>query len=82
MASSGGDVPFVILGMGRLGLSEFDLASDATWFFGRIRVKPETWKTGRTWRRKRLTVLSSYTRDGTFSRWIHAAGRAVMKGIW
>ena len=28
-----GDVPFVIIAMGRLGLSEFDLASDADLIF-------------------------------------------------
>ena len=60
------DWPFVVLGLGRLGLNEFDLASDADLVF----VAAEG--TGREeitrWTRlaeKTIEVLSSYTRDGT-----------------
>jgi glutamate-ammonia-ligase adenylyltransferase len=60
------DWPFVVLGMGRLGLNEFDLASDADLV---LVVAPQV---GRDelehWTRvaeKTIEVLSSYTRDGT-----------------
>jgi glutamate-ammonia-ligase adenylyltransferase len=58
--------PFVILGLGRLGLSEFDLASDADLMF----VAPPDTSREEVARLMRLAekvieVLSSYTRDGT-----------------
>ena len=62
----GGDVPFVILGMGRLGLSEFDLASDADLVF--VAGSEEKREDLECWTRlaeKTIEVLSSYTRDGT-----------------
>jgi glutamate-ammonia-ligase adenylyltransferase len=66
LASSDGDVPFVILGMGRLGLSEFDLASDADLVFvagsDASREDLEDWT---YLAEKTIEVLSSYTRDGT-----------------
>jgi [glutamine synthetase] adenylyltransferase / [glutamine synthetase]-adenylyl-L-tyrosine phosphorylase len=58
--------PFVILGLGRLGLSEFDLASDADLMFVAPARTPRE-KIAR-WMRlaeKTIEVLSSYTRDGT-----------------
>lgn len=58
--------PFVVLGLGRLGLSEFDLASDADLVFV---VGPEVPREELGfWTRlaeKTIEVLSSYTRDGT-----------------
>jgi glutamate-ammonia-ligase adenylyltransferase len=66
LAASGGGVPFVILGMGRLGLSEFDLASDADLIFvagsEASREELEDWT---YLAEKTIEVLSSYTRDGT-----------------
>jgi glutamate-ammonia-ligase adenylyltransferase len=64
--ATGGDVPFVILGMGRLGLSEYDLASDADLVFvaGSEATKEEL----EHWTHlaeKTIEVLSSYTQDGT-----------------
>jgi glutamate-ammonia-ligase adenylyltransferase len=60
------DVPFVILGMGRLGLREFDLASDADLVFvagsEASREDLEDWT---HLAEKTIEVLSSYTRDGT-----------------
>ncbi|TAM81533.1 MAG: hypothetical protein EPN47_12325 [Acidobacteria bacterium] len=58
--------PFVILGLGRLGLSEFDLASDADLMF----VAPASTSREEVARCMRLAekvieVISSYTRDGT-----------------
>ena len=59
-------IPFVILGMGRLGLSEFDLASDADLVFvagwGPQRENMERWT---HLAEKTIEVLSSYTQDGT-----------------
>ena len=64
--AAGGDVPFVILGMGRLGLSEFDLASDADLVFvvgsQASREGMEDWT---HLAEKTIEILSSYTRDGT-----------------
>jgi glutamate-ammonia-ligase adenylyltransferase len=60
------DAPFVILGMGRLGLSEFDLASDADLVF--VAGSEATREELATWTHlaeKTIEVLSSYTRDGT-----------------
>ena len=66
LSTCGGDVPFVILGMGRLGLSEFDLASDADLVFvagsEASRDDLEEWT---HLAEKTIEVLSSYTRDGT-----------------
>ena len=65
LSARGGDVPFVILGMGRLGLSEFDLASDADLVFV---AGPEASRGDLLdWTHlaeKTIEVLSSYTRDG------------------
>jgi len=62
----GGDVPFVILGMGRLGLSEFDLASDADLIFvADSDAKREDLECWTRVAEKTIEVLSSYTRDGT-----------------
>jgi [glutamine synthetase] adenylyltransferase / [glutamine synthetase]-adenylyl-L-tyrosine phosphorylase len=58
--------PFVILGLGRLGLSEFDLASDADLMFVAPADTPR--EEIARWMRlaeKTIEVLSSYTRDGT-----------------
>ena len=61
-----GDVPFVILGMGRLGLSEFDLASDADLIFvAGSEAKREDLEYWTHLAEKTIEVLSSYTRDGT-----------------
>jgi [glutamine synthetase] adenylyltransferase / [glutamine synthetase]-adenylyl-L-tyrosine phosphorylase len=57
---------FIVLGLGRLGLSEFDLASDADLFFvagseaSRGELELFTHLAEKT-----IEVLSSYTRDGT-----------------
>jgi glutamate-ammonia-ligase adenylyltransferase len=62
----GGDAPFVILGMGRLGLSEFDLASDADLIFvAGADAKREELEHWTHLAEKTIEVLSSYTRDGT-----------------
>ena len=64
--SPGGDVPFVILAMGRLGLSEFDLASDADLIFvAGSEAKREDLEYWTHLAEKTIEVLSSYTRDGT-----------------
>ncbi len=63
---SGADVPLVILGMGRLGLSEFDLASDADLVF--VAESEAHREDLEHWTRlagKTIEVLSSYTQDGT-----------------
>jgi [glutamine synthetase] adenylyltransferase / [glutamine synthetase]-adenylyl-L-tyrosine phosphorylase len=60
------ELPFVILGLGRLGLSEFDLASDADLMFVAPADTPR--EEIAQWMRlaeKAIEVLSSYTRDGT-----------------
>ena len=61
-----GGVPFVILGLGRLGLSEFDLASDADLIFvaGSEATREDLEGCTRL-AEKTIEVLSSYTRDGT-----------------
>jgi glutamate-ammonia-ligase adenylyltransferase len=58
--------PFVVLGMGRLGLNEFDLASDADLVFvaGSEAGREELGYWTRV-AEKTIEVLSSYTRDGT-----------------
>ncbi len=64
--SASNGAPFLIMGLGRLGLSEFDLASDADLVFvarseaGRGEVEFFTHVAEKT-----IEVLSSYTRDGT-----------------
>ncbi len=64
--SGGGDVPFVILGMGRLGLSEFDLASDADLVFvAGSEAKRQDLERCTRLAEKTIEVLASYTRDGT-----------------
>ncbi len=59
-------MPFVVLGLGRLGLNEFDLASDADLMFV---VAPEIARDELAFwthlAEKTIEVLSSYTRDGT-----------------
>ncbi len=58
--------PFAVLGLGRLGLSEFDLGSDADLMFvaaaGTTREEVAHWM---HLAEKVIEVLSSYTRDGT-----------------
>ncbi len=59
-------LPFVALGLGRLGLEEFDLASDADLVF--LTVQATAKGEIAFWTRlaeKTIEVLSSYTRDGT-----------------
>jgi glutamate-ammonia-ligase adenylyltransferase len=64
--SSAGDVPFVVLGMGRLGISEFDLASDADLVFvAGPEAKREDLERRTHLAEKTIEVLSSYTQDGT-----------------
>lgn len=59
-------VPLVVLGLGRLGLNEFDLASDADLVFvaasGTAREDMAQWT---RLAERTIEVLSSYTRDGT-----------------
>jgi len=63
---AGRDVPFVILGMGRLGLSEFDLASDADLIFvAGSEAKREDLEHWTRLAEKTIEVLATYTRDGT-----------------
>jgi len=68
-ATAGGDSadwPFVVMGMGRLGLQEFDLASDADLVFvAASEVRREELEHWTRVAEKTLEVLSSYTRDGT-----------------
>ncbi|HET7102137.1 MAG TPA: hypothetical protein VFJ52_13370, partial [Terriglobia bacterium] len=61
-----GQAPFVILGLGRLGLNEFDLASDADLVFVAPADTPRE-EVAHCMRlaEKVIEVLSSYTRDGT-----------------
>jgi len=62
----GDNIPLVVLGMGRLGLSEFDLASDADLVF--VAGSESTREDLVRWTHlaeKTIEVLSSYTRDGT-----------------
>lgn len=59
-------IPFVVLGLGRLGFNEFDLASDADLVFVVTSDTPR--EDMPFWTRvaeKTIEVLSSYTRDGT-----------------
>jgi glutamate-ammonia-ligase adenylyltransferase len=59
------DVPFFIFGMGRLGLSEFDLASDADLVFvAHSDANREDLEYCTRLAAKTIEVLSSYTRDG------------------
>lgn len=60
------DMPFVVLGLGRLGLNEFDLGSDADLVF--VATSGAGGEEIVRWTRlaeKTIQVLSSYTRDGT-----------------
>jgi glutamate-ammonia-ligase adenylyltransferase len=60
------DVPFVVLAMGRLGLNEFDLASDADLIFvAGSEAKREDLECSTHLAEKTIEVLASYTRDGT-----------------
>jgi glutamate-ammonia-ligase adenylyltransferase len=61
-----GEIPFVVLALGRLGLKEFDLSSDADLVFVVSSATPRDEMDA--WRRlaeKTIEVLASYTRDGT-----------------
>jgi [glutamine synthetase] adenylyltransferase / [glutamine synthetase]-adenylyl-L-tyrosine phosphorylase len=66
LSPCGADFPLVVLGLGRLGLNEFDLASDADLVFvvaaGAAREETALWT---RLVEKTIEVLSSYTRDGT-----------------
>jgi len=65
-STGGEDVPFIILGMGRLGLGEFDLASDADLVFvAGSEAKREDLEHWTRLAEKTIEVLASYTRDGT-----------------
>jgi glutamate-ammonia-ligase adenylyltransferase len=59
-------LPFMILGLGRLGLNEFDLASDADLVFvaSEDTMREEIQSLTRL-AEKTIDVLSSYTREGT-----------------
>jgi len=60
------DGPFVVLALGRLGLNEFDLASDADLVF--VAGREVSREDLAYWTRvaeKTIEALSSYTRDGT-----------------
>jgi glutamate-ammonia-ligase adenylyltransferase len=61
-----GELPFAILGLGRLGLNEFDLASDADLIFV---ASPELSRDDLVCctrlAENTIDILSSYTRDGT-----------------
>jgi len=66
VASDTADWPFVVMGMGRLGLNEFDLASDADLVFvAASEVRREELEHWTRVAEKTLEILSSYTRDGT-----------------
>ena len=57
-----------MLALGRLALSEFDLASDADLIFVTRDRTPHQEQTSDFWKRlaeKMMNVLSSYTREGT-----------------
>ena len=60
------EMPFAVLALGRLGLGEFDLASDADLIFvaaaGTAREEIARWM---RFAEKIIEILSSYTRDGT-----------------
>ncbi len=60
------EMPFAVLGLGRLGLNEYDLASDADLVFiagpGMAREEAVFWTRVAE---KTIEVLSSYTREGT-----------------
>jgi [glutamine synthetase] adenylyltransferase / [glutamine synthetase]-adenylyl-L-tyrosine phosphorylase len=65
-SQNSGGIPLVVLGLGRLGLSEFDLASDADLVF--VLAGPADHGDMSPWAKlaeKTIEVLSSYTRDGT-----------------
>ncbi|HEY6293530.1 MAG TPA: hypothetical protein VI455_18405 [Terriglobia bacterium] len=60
------DVPFAVLGFGRLGLNEFDLGSDADLVFvAASHTTPEERLGGMRLAEKVIEALSSYTRDGS-----------------
>ena len=64
--SAGNDCPMAILGLGRLGLNEFDLASDADVIFvAAPGISREELHCCTRVAEKTLEVLSSYTRDGS-----------------
>jgi len=66
VATGATDVPFVVLGMGRLGLGEFDLASDADLVFvAGSEARREDLERWTHLAEKTIEVLSSYTQDGT-----------------
>lgn len=60
------DLPFVVLALGRLGLNEFDLASDADLVFvAAAGLSREEIACSTRLAERLIEVLSSYTRDGT-----------------
>ncbi len=66
VAAGAGDVPLVVLGLGRLGLGEFDLASDADLVFvAGSEAQREDLERCTHRAEKTIEVLSSYTQDGT-----------------
>ena len=78
-----GPLPLAVFGVGRLGLNEFDLASDAGLLFvaapGASREELALWS---RLAEKTVEVLSSYTRDGTLfavdTRWRPRGGEGEL----
>jgi glutamate-ammonia-ligase adenylyltransferase len=61
-----GNLPLVVLALGRLGLGEFDLASDADLVFvAEPKASPEQLDLCTRLAERTIDVLASYTRDGT-----------------
>jgi [glutamine synthetase] adenylyltransferase / [glutamine synthetase]-adenylyl-L-tyrosine phosphorylase len=59
------DLPFAVLALGRLGLGEFDLGSDADLIFvAASRTSPEALLRGTHLAEKMIETLSAYTREG------------------
>jgi glutamate-ammonia-ligase adenylyltransferase len=59
------DLPFVVLALGRLGLGEFDLGSDADLIFvAASRTSPEELLQGTHLAEKMIETLATYTREG------------------
>ena len=66
MADPTAQVPLMVLGLGRLGLNEFDLASDADLVFVvALGTPPAEIPLWTRLAEKTIEVLSSYTREGT-----------------
>jgi len=63
--TNGRDLPFCVFALGRLGLSEFDLGSDADLIFvAASRSSPEDLLAGTHLAEKMIETLASYTREG------------------